>query len=1129
MRKLFTLHFLLVLLFSSITSFAQTTYYVSTSGSDSNNGKSQASPWKSINKVNKFSFKPGDKILFKRGNRWYEELNPSSSGKKGNLIVFSSYGQGELPIISPTKGDYAINIRIKSYIRIDGIKAIAPAKRSGIAIRGNSIGNEILNCIVEGKDGNSGIVYTGKLEGGISSSSIIRGNRVSGFFQCIYGHGGMKVKGIIENNIVSNAIDDGIVARYGDFKGLIIKNNKLSNWRDDGIDLYGGSNIVIENNVLSDLPKSGSIVAGNGIKAGGGNTKSENVIIRYNIVKNLNHPSSKLQAGITTNGGDKIKIYGNVVYDVKGEAIVVPSSSVDVEIYNNTAISLNKTAVYIGSTKGISLKNNILWGKSSDLNINSSSLIASNNLLIKGTNESRYKSKNDVKANPSQVFQNHSSDDYRLKENSLAIGAGTKISSFIEGILGVTVTGSPDIGAYQYEDNNSNITPPTVNLGNNLTISSNQAQLKIDANVSIDGSMRSYKWEKLQGGGLTINSSNYQSAILKDYSTGVYKIRLTIEDQYGNIAYDELQITVNEDNSDNTPPSENEFSNGLNYKYYEGSWSKIPDFDNLKSVKSGTISNISLNPKRRDDEFGFTFTGYVQIDNSGKYTFYTASDDGSKLYINDKLIVNNDGLHGRRERSGSISLDKGYHKIKVEFFERTGGEILEVKYQGPNLSKQALKSSKLYTNSEDTFSEDVSDPQPKNEVSNGLTYKYYEGYWNKMPDFNKLNVKKTGTINNFSLEPKESKERFAFVYEGFIQIDNDDTYTFYTTSDDGSKLYIDNKVVVNNDGVHAAIEKSGKIFLKSGLHPIKVSFFERSHGEVLEVKYSSNNLSKRTIPSNKLYIDDDVSEPNKGPGGETDTEMISGINYKYYHGDWTQIPDFKNLQSIKSGKLDKISLAPKSRDERFGFVYEGYFKAEKTDLFKFYTLSDDGSRLYINNKKIVENDGLHGPRERSGSVNLEKGYHSIKIEFFERTSGQRLDIMFSNSTNSKKMIPSSLLYVKKNQDNARALTADLKKTSSKQIINNEDIEDEFTDSHLNVFPVPFNQYIDITTNITEPKVCSFELYNVNGNLIYSELVTIKPEEKVFRLNTDEIKSAGAYILRVQIEGEYDKMIKVLKE
>jgi hypothetical protein len=85
----------------SAGSTIDTTYYVdSSAGSDTNNGTSAASPWRTVAKVNSMSFGAGDHILFKRGDTWRELLSPHFSGEAGNPIVFDAYGTGPAPILT---------------------------------------------------------------------------------------------------------------------------------------------------------------------------------------------------------------------------------------------------------------------------------------------------------------------------------------------------------------------------------------------------------------------------------------------------------------------------------------------------------------------------------------------------------------------------------------------------------------------------------------------------------------------------------------------------------------------------------------------------------------------------------------------------------------------------------------------------------------------------------------------------------------------------------------------------------------------------------------------------------------------------------------------------------------------
>ncbi|HAH25037.1 MAG TPA: hypothetical protein DCL77_14995, partial [Prolixibacteraceae bacterium] len=84
----------LLFLISACTS----TYYVSNSGSDSNNGKSISSPWQTLDKVNSAPLGAGDTVLFKSGDAWYGQLVPKS-GRSTSRITYGAYGKGDKPLI----------------------------------------------------------------------------------------------------------------------------------------------------------------------------------------------------------------------------------------------------------------------------------------------------------------------------------------------------------------------------------------------------------------------------------------------------------------------------------------------------------------------------------------------------------------------------------------------------------------------------------------------------------------------------------------------------------------------------------------------------------------------------------------------------------------------------------------------------------------------------------------------------------------------------------------------------------------------------------------------------------------------------------------------------------------------
>lgn len=142
---------------------------------------------------------------------------------------------------------------------------------------------------------------------------------------------------------------------------------------------------------------------------------------------------------------------------------------------------------------------------------------------------------------------------------------------------------------------------------------------------------------------------------------------------------------------------------GLSYAYYELANENIealPDFDSLLQKTGGMTRTFSLDMARREEFFGLRFNGYIRIPADGIYTFYLDSDDGSRLLIDDRLVVDNDGTHGMLEKSGEAALAAGMHALQLLFFQGrgagSGGKGLRVSIRGPRMEKQPLPAGLLF-------------------------------------------------------------------------------------------------------------------------------------------------------------------------------------------------------------------------------------------------------------------------------------------------------------------------------------------------------------------------------------------------------------------------------------------------
>lgn len=137
---------------------------------------------------------------------------------------------------------------------------------------------------------------------------------------------------------------------------------------------------------------------------------------------------------------------------------------------------------------------------------------------------------------------------------------------------------------------------------------------------------------------------------------------------------------------------------GVNYAlYHSKDLKKLPDFASLVPVSKGKTMEISIDEieEKISENTGVVFQGWINISADGEYTFATLSDDGSKLFIDQTEVVDNDGDHGVQEREGSINLTKGKHSIRVIYFNGGGGCYLNCLYSGPDVVRQIISPEVL--------------------------------------------------------------------------------------------------------------------------------------------------------------------------------------------------------------------------------------------------------------------------------------------------------------------------------------------------------------------------------------------------------------------------------------------------
>ena len=124
-----------------------------------------------------------------------------------------------------------------------------------------------------------------------------------------------------------------------------------------------------------------------------------------------------------------------------------------------------------------------------------------------------------------------------------------------------------------------------------------------------------------------------------------------------------------------------DFDAGLKFSFY---WLSdpflIPDFRKLKAEREGITPNLDLSAvsEGRADEYGVVYEGLIRIEKPGLYRLAIASDDGSKLFLNDRLFIDHDGNHPAYERGRLERFETGFHTVRIEYFQGKGDRSLSL-------------------------------------------------------------------------------------------------------------------------------------------------------------------------------------------------------------------------------------------------------------------------------------------------------------------------------------------------------------------------------------------------------------------------------------------------------------------
>jgi hypothetical protein len=177
-------------------------------------------------------------------------------------------------------------------------------------------------------------------------------------------------------------------------------------------------------------------------------------------------------------------------------------------------------------------------------------------------------------------------------------------------------------------------------------------------------------------------------------------------------------------------------------------------------------------------------------------------------------------------------------------------------------------------------------------------------------------------------------------------------------------------------------------------------------GWITNLKMQSFNSDKTPSKIVSLNIGSSVYQEAQ----ELTHKAETGLVYQYYEGVFDFTDEIEKSAMINSGITSQFSTEWSPNKTNFAFVYTGYIKIPKDALYTFYLKSNDGAVMYLNDRKLIDNDGAHGIYEKMTSTSLIAGMHKLKVEYFQQGGGHLLEVSWASEEFPKQEIQKEVLF-----------------------------------------------------------------------------------------------------------------------